>query len=116
MVIDGGSSSGTLAIADKYADLMQCDSGSGLGDARDLGLAQVKADYILNNGADNILSSKVANKILKILELTTALYGVSCHTVAEEKSYLSKVSNRIWQTRFTSEYSQIVGTPNIFRT
>ena len=116
IVVDGGSSDGTLAIADKYANLMLYDSGSGLGEARGLGLAQVKTDYILNCGADNILSSKVVNKMLKILESTPVVYGVSCQTVVEEKGYLSKVSNRIWRTRFTSGYSQMVGTPNIFRT
>lgn len=116
IVVDGGSSDGTLAIADKYANLMLYDSGSGLGEARGLGLAQVKTDYILNCGADNILSSKVVNKMLKILESTPAVYGVSCQTVVEEQGYLSKVSNRIWRTRFTSGYSQMVGTPNIFRT
>jgi glycosyltransferase involved in cell wall biosynthesis len=114
--VDGGSSDGTLAIADKYANLMLYDSGSGLGEARGLGLAQVKTDYILNCGADNILSTKVVNKMLKILESTPVVYGVSCQTVVEEKGYLSKVSNRIWRTRFTSGYSQMVGTPNIFRT
>lgn len=116
IVVDGGSSDGTLAIADKYANLILYDSGSGLGEARGLGLAQVKTDYILNCGADNILSSKVVNKMLKILESTPVVYGVSCQTVVEEKGYLSKVSNRIWRTRFTSGYSQMVGTPNIFRT
>jgi glycosyltransferase involved in cell wall biosynthesis len=116
IVVDGGSSDGTLAIADKYANLMLYDSGSGLGEARGLGLVQVKTDYILNCGADNILSSKVVNKMLKILESTPVVYGVSCQTVVEEKGYLSKVSNRIWRTRFTSGYSQMVGTPNIFRT
>ena len=116
IVVDGGSSDGTLAIADKYANLMLYDSGSGLGEARGLGLAQVKTDYILNCGADNILSSKVVNRMLKILESTPVVYGVSCQTVVEEKGYLSKVSNRIWRTRFTSGYSQMVGTPNIFRT
>lgn len=116
IVVDGGSSDGTLAIADKYANLMLYDSGSGLGEARGLGLAQVKTDYILNCGADNILSSKVVNKMLKILASTPVVYGVSCQTVVEEKGYLSKVSNRIWRTRFTSGYSQMVGTPNIFRT
>jgi glycosyltransferase involved in cell wall biosynthesis len=116
IVVDGGSSDGTLAIADKYANLMLYDSGSGLGEARGLGLAQVKTDYILNCGADNILSSKVVNKMLKILESTPVVYGVSCQTVVEEKGYLSKVSNRIWRTRFTSGYTQMVGTPNIFRT
>ena len=116
IVVDGGSSDGTLAIAEKYANLMLYDSGSGLGEARGLGLAQVKTDYILNCGADNILSSKVVNKMLKILASTPVVYGVSCQTVVEEKGYLSKVSNRIWRTRFTSGYSQMVGTPNIFRT
>jgi len=116
IVVDGGSSDGTLAIAQKYANSILYDSGSGLGEARGLGLAQVKTDYILNCGADNILSSKVVNKMLKILESTPAVYGVSCQTVVEEKGYLSKVSNRIWRTRFTSGYSQMVGTPNIFRT
>ena len=116
IVVDGGSSDSTLAIADKYADLLLHDSGSGLGEARGLGLARVKTDYILNSGADNILSTKAVSKMLKILESTPIVYGVSCQTVVEEQGYLSKVSNRIWRTRFSSGYSQMVGTPNIFRT
>ena len=116
IVVDGGSSDSTLAIADKYADLLLHDSGSGLGEARGLGLARVKTDYILNSGADNILSTKVVSKMLKIIESTPVVYGVSCQTVVEEQGYLSKVSNRIWRTRFSSGYSQMVGTPNIFRT
>jgi glycosyltransferase involved in cell wall biosynthesis len=116
IVVDGGSSDGTLVIADKYANLVLNDSGSGLGEARGIGLAQVKTDYILNCGADNVLSRKVVSKMLKILKSTPKVYGVSCQTVVEEKGYLGKVSNRIWKTRFTSGYTQMVGTPNIFRT
>ena len=116
IVVDGGSSDSTLSIANKYANLILKDSGSGLGEARGLGLARVKTDYILNCGADNILSSKVVDKMLKKLESTPEVYGVSCQTVVEENGYLSKVSNRIWRTRFASGYSQMVGTPNIFRT
>jgi glycosyltransferase involved in cell wall biosynthesis len=116
IVVDGGSSDSTLVIANKYADLLLHDSGSGLGEARGLGLAHVETDYILNSGADNVLGIEVVSKMLKILESTPIVYGVSCQTVVEELGYLSKVSNRIWRTRFSSGHSQMVGTPNIFRT
>ncbi len=49
IVVDGGSPGSTLAIANKYAELLH-DSGSGLGEARGSGLARVKTKYIYNSG------------------------------------------------------------------
>jgi len=116
IVVDGGSRDSTISIAKKYRTKILRDSGSGLGEARGLGLSQVDTRFVLNCGADNVLTIKLVERMIHRLESDPRVYGVSCQTVVEEKGYISKVSNRIWRTRFASGNSTMVGTPNIFRT
>jgi glycosyltransferase involved in cell wall biosynthesis len=116
VVVDGGSSDRSVSIAEKYHALVLKDSGSGLGEARGIGLRSVNTEYVLNCGADNVLSLNLVLKMLKRLNEEQELYGVSCQTVVEELNYLSKVNNRVWRTRFISGRTLMVGTPNIFRT
>ena len=116
IVVDGGSTDKTLEIASRFKVQILHDSGSGLGEARGLGLSKVKSEYVLNCGADNVINVKVVRKMIERLKAEPNIYGVSCQTVVEEDVYIGKASNRIWRTKFNSGYASMVGTPNIFRT
>ena len=55
IVVDASSTDGTRAIADQLADTVLTDPGTGLGNARNVGIAQTSKPLILNMGSDNVL-------------------------------------------------------------
>ena len=65
IVVDGGSTDGTLKIIEDYKVLLLRDSGSGLGEARNLGVSNVKTKYVLNCGADNVLQRDLVQVMIK---------------------------------------------------
>ena len=58
IVVDANSIDGTAEIAAQLADLVLHDTGSGLGNARNLGIAQSTGDLVLNMGSDNVLPAR----------------------------------------------------------
>ena len=115
IVVDGGSTDGTLSILKDYEVVLLRDSGSGLGEARNLGVTNVKTKYVLNCGADNVLQRDLAEAMIKKIESNEQLFGVSCLTHVADKGYLAGACNSIWKTRFNSGLVPMIGTPNLFR-
>jgi glycosyltransferase involved in cell wall biosynthesis len=115
IVVDGGSTDGTLSILKDYEVVLLRDSGSGLGEARNLGVANVKTKYVLNCGADNVLQRDLVEAMIKKIESNERLFGVSCLTLVADKGYLAGACNSIWKTRFNSGLVPMIGTPNLFR-
>ena len=115
IVVDGGSTDGTLSILKDYEVVLLRDSGSGLGEARNLGVTNVKTKYVLNCGADNVLQRDLVEAMIKKIESNERLFGVSCLTLVADKGYLAGACNSIWKTRFNSGLVPMIGTPNLFR-
>ena len=115
IVVDGGSTDGTLNIIKDYKVSLLRDSGSGLGEARNLGVSNVKTKYVLNCGADNVLQRDLVQAMIKKIESNEQLFGVSCLTLVADTGYLAGACNSIWKTRFNSGLVPMIGTPNLFR-
>ena len=116
IVVDGGSSDSTLEIVSRYQVQLLHDSGTGLGEARNLGLSKVQTEYVLNCGADNIMTLETLVSLRNRLKENLGIMGVSCLTKVEEVGLLGIVYNKIQKTRFNSGESLMIGTPNLFRT
>jgi len=114
IVVDASSTDGTRAIADQLATTVLQDPGTGLGNARNIGIAETTKDLILNMGSDNVLPSGQLE--LMIEELQTGNYsGVSAQTRIEVANYPSKGLNAWRQGRFPPGPAAVIGTPTLFR-
>lgn len=114
IVVDASSTDGTAEIAARYATHLLQDEGTGLGAARNLGIASTTGRYILNVGADNIVSEAAINLMVETLE-TGGFAGVSAMTRVEGDDYLSASMNDWWRTRFRSGPAHVIGTPSLFQ-
>ena len=110
IVVDGGSSDGTAEIALRYADYVMNDEGTGLGNARNIGIRSATGRYILNSGADNAYDKNGLSQMLNILE-TTSFMAVSLKTVIKSTEYLARTLNIYFKARNFSGERETLGTP-----
>ena len=116
IIVDGGSTDGTL----EYIKTQDCqilfDLGQGLGAARNLGLSIVSSEFVLNCGADNVMNEKLVNKMLLTLSSEPHLLGVSCRTSVADGGTLGKILDIQWSGRITAGNKERIGTPSLFKT
>ncbi|MDD2859287.1 MAG: glycosyltransferase family 2 protein, partial [Candidatus Nanopelagicales bacterium] len=79
IVVDASSTDGTRAVADRLADRVVVDPGTGLGNARNVGIAHTTKALILNMGSDNIMPSGQLEVMIDALQ-RDSLQGVSART------------------------------------
>jgi glycosyltransferase involved in cell wall biosynthesis len=114
IVVDASSTDGTAQVADRYATRVLQDEGTGLGAARNLGIASTSGRYILNVGADNVVSEDAIDLMVTTLE-RGQFAGVGAMTRVTGDDYLSASMNDWWRTRFRSGPAHVIGTPSLFR-
>lgn len=114
IVVDARSKDGTREIADRLADVVLEDPGTGLGTARNMGIARSTLPYILNLGSDNVLPRESLEKMITQLE-TEDLHGIGATTRVAGHDYLARSMNAWWSTRFRSGPANVIGTPSLFR-
>jgi glycosyltransferase involved in cell wall biosynthesis len=113
VVVDANSVDGTKEIAEQVADVVLTDPGTGLGNARNIGIASTTKPLILNMGSDNVLPVGQLQIMIDCLE-SEHLQGVSAQTTIPGDDYVSKGLNS-WRTgRFIPGPAQVIGTPTLF--
>ena len=113
VVVDGKSSDGTEEIAKIYADIVITDNGTGLGAARNLGIAETISPLVLIFGADNVATPNLIVDMVSTLTLKSCS-GVGAITIAEGTDYLSVSMNLYRAARFKEGFSGTVGSPTLF--
>jgi glycosyltransferase involved in cell wall biosynthesis len=114
IVVDASSNDGTTEVAQELADLVLTDPGTGLGNARNLGIAQSTGDYVLNMGSDNIMPPGQLDLMIKTL--TEGDYqGVSAQTNVQGSGFVADGLNAWREGRFVPGPIRIIGTPTLFQ-
>ncbi|MDP1878043.1 MAG: glycosyltransferase family 2 protein [Actinomycetota bacterium] len=113
VVVDAGSRDGTRAIADGLADAVLDDPGTGLGNARNIGIAATSGALVLNMGSDNVMPPGQLERMISDLE-AEGVQGVSAQTVIEGDDYLSRGLNAWRSGRFRPGPAAVIGTPTLF--
>jgi len=113
IVVDASSTDGTREIADQLADTVLTDPGTGLGNARNVGIAQTSKPLILNMGSDNVLPPDQLERMIETLE-HGGYEGVSARTRVEGSNYPSRGLNAWRKGRFRPGLTPIIGTPTLF--
>jgi len=113
IVVDADSTDGTQEVARKYADIVLGDPGLGLGNARNIGIAQSVELLVLNMGSDNIMPLGELEKMTSYLE-AGSFQGVSAQTRIVGANYVAHGLN-VWRKgRFPEGGRLIIGTPTLF--
>lgn len=113
IVVDARSTDRTPEIASQFANLILEDPGTGLGNARNIGIAQTSGALILNMGSDNVMPPGELVKMIDYLE-KGEYQGVSARTKIVGSNYVAQGLN-VWRKgRFPSGSNPIIGTPTLF--
>jgi len=113
VVVDANSTDGTTEIAQLRADFVLNDPGSGLGAARNIGIARTLGNLILNMGSDNVMPSGELEKMIAYLE-SGRYQGVSAQTCVVGNGYVAHGLN-VWRKgRFSEGERAVIGTPTLF--
>jgi len=113
VVVDANSTDGTKEVAEESADLVLRDTGQGLGNARNIGIAQTTGRLILNMGSDNVLPKGELQKMINYLR-EGDFRGVSAQTRVSGQNYVA-VGLNVWRAgRFPEGERPVIGTPTLF--
>ncbi len=113
LVVDAGSTDGTRSVAERIADRVLDDPGTGLGNARNVGISQTSGALVLNMGSDNVMPPGQLQRMVDDLE-TLGVQGVSARTLIEGRDYLSRGLNAWREGRFVPGPAAVIGTPSLF--
>ena len=114
IVVDASSTDGTRAIAASHADLVLEDHGTGLGQARNIGIAASSNDFILNMGSDNVMPPGQLERMLMGLS-AASVAGVSAQTRISGSGYIAFGLNAWRSGRFRPGPAWVIGTPTLLR-
>jgi glycosyltransferase involved in cell wall biosynthesis len=113
IVVDAHSTDGTREIAQRLADRLLDDPGTGLGNARNVGIAQTIKPLILNMGSDNVMPEGQLQRIISFKFLGD-FDGVSAQTLIAGSDYLAQGLNSWRKGRFRPGKAAVIGTPSLF--
>ncbi|MDO8733444.1 MAG: glycosyltransferase family 2 protein [Actinomycetota bacterium] len=113
IVVDAHSTDGTQEIAESVADQVLSDPGSGLGNARNVGIAQSTRALVLNMGSDNVIAADQLQLMIDDL-MKLDVQGVSARTEIAGASYSARGLNAWRKGRFVPGPSLVIGTPTLF--
>lgn len=114
VVVDASSTDGTATIAEELADRVLTDPGTGLGNARNIGIAQTSKPLILNMGSDNVMPPGQLERMIEVLD-KGGYDGVSAQTRIEGANYLARGLDAWRVGRFRPGPARVIGTPTLFR-
>jgi len=90
------------------------DPGTGLGNARNIGIAQTSKALILNMGSDNVMPPGQLERMIQALA-EGGYDGVSAQTRIEGTNYPARGLNAWRKGRFRPGPAAVIGTPTLFR-
>ncbi len=114
IVVDAGSTDGTRDVARQLADCVLQDPGIGLGNARNIGIAETSKELVLNMGSDNVMPPGQLESMIDTLQVG-GYDGVSAQTRVEGTSYPARGLNAWRKGRFLPGRVAVIGTPTLFR-
>lgn len=114
IVVDAASRDGTAEVAQRLADLVLEDPGTGLGNARNVGIARSTKPLVLNMGSDNVMPPGQLQRMIDALE-SDDLQGVSAQTRIDGDDVVSRGLNAWRAGRFVPGPADVIGTPTLFR-
>ncbi len=115
IVVDGGSTDGTISVAAEFADHILSDDGRGLGNARNIGMDKATGDFLFFVGPDNVLPHNTLQECLQWL-MERGWSGVApCTRIRRPRSYFEKTTDTLNQARFFPGKRDVIGTPWMFR-
>lgn len=113
VVVDAHSTDGTREVADRLADLVLEDPGTGLGNARNVGIAATTLPLVLNMGSDNVMPPGQLQRMIDTLA-SQGVQGVSARTLIPGDDYVSQGLNAWRAGRFVPGPASVIGTPTLF--
>ena len=114
IVVDASSSDGTRDVAEGLADCVRQDPGIGLGNARNIGIAETSKALILNMGSDNVMPPGQLERMIDTLQVGS-YDGVSAQTRVSGTSYSARGLNAWRKGRFRPGPTTVIGTPTLIR-
>jgi glycosyltransferase involved in cell wall biosynthesis len=114
VVVDANSTDGTREVADRLANIVLTDPGTGLGNARNIGIARSTKPLILNMGSDNVMPAGQLDIMIETL-IEQNHHGVSAQTIIQGDNYVSRGLNAWRAGRFPPGPTNVIGTPTLFR-
>ena len=103
IVVDGGSTDGTVEIAKRYTDRIYFDNGIGLADARQLGAEKAAASYIFYVDSDVILPRYCLRTMMDELKVSDYT-GIHAQVIGLRKaSYWAWAEDQHFRMRFNKE-------------
>lgn len=115
IVVDAHSTDGTAEVALELADKLVTDPGTGLGNARNMGIAKSTKEFILNMGSDNVMPPGQLGRMLDYLT-EGDFHGVSAQTKVIGSGFTARGLNAWREGRFQSGPRNVIGTPTLFPT
>lgn len=101
-------------MARKYADLVLFDAGTGLGNARNVGISASSRALVLNMGSDNVLPPRQLEVMINTL-CRGECDGVGARTEIHGRGYVATGLNAWRRARFIPGPTEVIGTPTLFR-
>jgi glycosyltransferase involved in cell wall biosynthesis len=95
IVVDGGSSDGTVKIATKHNVKLLADAGGKISTARNAGLKAASGEYIAFVDSDVVLPSDWCKKCLLFLKKDAKIAGVGGPGISPDKSIVSESLNSL---------------------
>ena len=111
IVVDAGSTDRTIAIAERYGATILTDTGTGLGAARNIGIAASTGRMILNMGSDNYLPPGQLDIMRHALG---ECQGVGAVTIIAGRGFIANGLNAWRYARFQPGPVDVIGTPSLF--
>jgi len=116
ILVDAASTDKTCKIARPFVDKIINDKRKGLGNARNMGLAEAKGKYIVFVGPDNIMPSGSLKKMIVYLEKYNCSIVSAVTALKDTRSYLGWAQNIYRTVKYKPGYKSVVGTPSLFKT
>jgi hypothetical protein len=112
IVVDGGSTDGTLALAEKYADKVSIEEGQTVGAARNKGAELATGHILAFIDADSVASEKWLEEIDRTLATNPRAVGVTGPTLPDEGTRTDELAYRI-ATGWAQSLSLRLGLPHV---
>lgn len=110
-MVDGGSTDGSVDLANSFAVKLLADEGEGLGAARNIGASAATKAFVLQVGPDNLMTCEAISQMVLLLENHHDFVG--CQTRLTPQGYLARGTNFWRRSRFSAGAQMTIGTPSM---